>query len=365
MDWTRLFHHAPAPAHSVEINGPRFGYAVVGLGRIAEYFLEALATSSSCAVTALVSGSPGKARRMAAKYRVPHILSYAEFETLRELPGLDGVYLALPVSMHREFTERAAAIGKHVLCEKPMASTARDASAMVQACRAAGVRLSIAYRCPYTFVHQRARHLVRTGALGPKESLRIESAFGFRLGPDWRADTALAGGGSLFDVGIYPLNAARYLLEEDPGEVREASAVCDSNGLEQAIAWTSVFPSGATAACRSSYLEHLPDTLRISGSRGTLLLAPAFSHRERLQLRGTYTDDRGKTIRVHERTPHGAASQFRLEAEHLGEAVRNGMDLMTPGKDGLADMVAIEAIYRAAGVLVTGSTNEQGEHERA
>ncbi len=354
MDWAKFFRRRSEPVR-IPQSRQRFGYAVVGLGRIAEYFLDALAESPTCVVSALVSGSPDKAHRLAAKYGVPHILSYAEFNRLGELSAVDAVYLALPVSMHRQFTERAAAAGKHVLCEKPMASTAADAAAMVDACKSAAVRLSIAYRCPYTVVHQQARQLVRTGALGSQETLRIASAFGFKLGPDWRADGSLAGGGSLYDVGIYPLNASRYLLGQDPTGVRDASAVCDANGLEQTIAWTSVFPSGATAVCRSSYLEKLPDTLRITGESGTLLLAPAFSHRERMEMDGSYTDQAGKRVAVKERVLSGTASQFRLEAEHLAKCVRLGSELITPGEDGLADMIAMEAIYRAACVPVQSS----------
>jgi predicted dehydrogenase len=326
-----------------------FGYAVVGLGHIAEYFLEALRDSPTCAVTALVSGNAGKAARLAKQYRVPLTLTYMGFDRLHEHPEVDAVYLALPVSMHREYTKRAAAAGKHVLCEKPMASTAADARVMIQACRAAGVELSIAYRCPYTLVHGRARYLVRTGALG--DDLHIESGFGFKLRPGWRTDPKFAGGGSLYDVGIYPLNAARYLLGEEPCGVRESRALCDSNGLEQSISWISEFPSGATAACRSSYLEHIPDTLRITGSRGTLLLAPAFSHRERLWLKGEYADSvSGRTVSVDEPAPSLGSAQFQMEAEHLAAMVRERAVPITPGEDGLADMVAMEAIYAAAGV---------------
>jgi predicted dehydrogenase len=326
----------------------RFGYAVVGLGHIADYFLEALQDSPTCSVTALVSGNAAKASSLAKKYRAPLTLGYEEVDSLRDHPQVDAVYLALPVSMHLELTRRAAAAGKHVLCEKPMASTAAEARAMIGACRTAGVTLSIAYRCPHTAVHQRARALIRSGVLG--DDLRIESGFGFELKPGWRTDPALAGGGSLYDVGIYPLNAARYLLSEEPSGVREARAVCDSNGLEQAVSWISDFPSGATASCRSSYIEGIPDTLRVTGSRGTLLLAPAFSHRERLRLTGEYTDGSGAVIKIDEQTPRGIPSQFRMEAEQLAAVVRDVAEPITPGEDGLADMVAMEAIYAAAGV---------------
>lgn len=329
----------------------RFGYGVVGMGHIAWYFLDALRDSPTCAVAAVVSGNAEKARSVADKHRVPQALTYTDFDRVCDNPAIHAVYLALPVSMHREFTERAAAAGKHVLCEKPMASTANDARAMIAACRAANVRLSIAYRCPHTFVHQFARHLLRSGVLGTE--LRIESGFGFRLDPGWRADPSLAGGGSLYDVGIYPLNAARYLLGEEPCGVAAVSAVCDTNGLEQSIDWTSSFPSGAKAVCRSSYREYIPDTLRVTGSNGTLLLAPAFSHRERLRLTGEYMDpSTGRRMKLDEQTPSGIASQFRLEAEALAAEVRDGAQPLTPGEDGLADMVAMEAIYAAAGVTL-------------
>ena len=327
----------------------RFGYAVVGLGHIAGYFLDALRDSPTTSVTALVSGDARKAATLARKYSVARTYSYADFDRIVDDPTIDAVYLALPVSQHREFTQRAAAAGKHVLCEKPMAPSSDEAQAMIAACAAAGVQLSIAYRCPHSSAHRRLQQLVRDGALG--QNLHIESGFGFVLEAGWRDQPALAGGGSLYDVGIYPLNAARFLLGEEPCAVEAASAICDTNGLERSIEWTSLFPSGARATCRSSYAQKIPDTLRITGDNGTLLLAPAFSHRERYQIQGEYRDPQtGRTVQISEHTPTGTASEFRLEAEQLAAAVRGGDRLITPGEDGLADMVAMEAIYAAAGV---------------
>ena len=331
---------------------PRFGYAVVGLGHIAGYFLDGVAGSASCAVRALVSGDAVKAGKLAASYGVAHSRVYGEFETVCTRAGVDAVYLALPVGMHREWTERAAAAGKHVLCEKPMAATPEDAAAMVAACARAGVLLSIAYRCPHAPLHQELRLLLRRGMLGERSSIRIESGFGFTLHPGWRDAAALAGGGSLYDVGVYPLNAARFLLGEEPSGVVDASAVCDAGGMERDIRWTSVFPSGARAACRSSYQEHIPDTLRVTGDAGSLLLAPAFSHRERYRMQGQYRSETGKDVRIDRKTPSSTPSEFRLEAEQLAAAVKGDAALLTPGEDGLADTVAMEAIYKAAGVPV-------------
>ena len=326
-----------------------FGFAVVGLGRIADHFLRAVANSPTVSVTALVSSDAKKAKKIARRYAVPHTCGYGDFDWLRDRPDVHAVYLALPVSMHREFTAHSAMAGKHVLVEKPMAANAEDCCAMIANCRAAGVLLSVAYRGPYDPLHQQLRALIRDGALGRIE--RIDGQFGFKLDEsDWRSNGALAGGGSLYDVGIYPLNAARFLLGEEP--VRHTAKATKSNArLETSIDWTSFFPSGAEAHCRSSYLERQTDTLAVHGTAGSLTLDPAFSHTSRFRLRGHYTHPHtGERVEVDTATPDTTPSHFRLEAEHLAHCARTGAPLLTPGADGLHDLEAIAAIYQAAGV---------------
>ncbi len=326
-----------------------FGFAVVGLGRIADHFLRAVANSPTVRVTALVSSDAKKAKKIARRYGVPHTCGYGDFDWLRDRPDVHAVYLALPVSMHREFTAHSAMAGKHVLVEKPMAANAEDCCAMIADCRAAGVLLSVAYRCPYDPLHQQLRTLIRDGALGRIE--RIEGQFGFKLDEsDWRFNGALAGGGSLYDVGIYPLNAARFLLGEEPTH-HTATATASASGLETGIDWTSFFPSGAEARCRSSYLQRQTDTLAVHGKAGTLTLDPAFSHTSRFRMRGDYTHPHtGERVEVDTSTPNSTPSHFRLEAEHLAYCARTGAPLLTPGEDGLHDLKAMEAIYRAADV---------------
>lgn len=327
----------------------KFGFAVVGLGHIAKPFLEELHGSLTCRVSAVVSGDAAKASATAKKYGADATYSYADFDQIANNPAIDAVYLALPVSLHREYTERAAAAGKHVLCEKPMASTAADAEAMIAACHNAGVRLSIAYRCPHTMPHKHLRELVQTGVFGPLSSLRIESGFGFQLKPGWRDQGTLAGGGSLWDVGIYPLNAARFLLGEEPIAVEDASATCDANGMEREVRWTSVFPSGARAVCISSYERDIPDTLRITGEFGTALMAPAFRWQEPYRIRGEVHNpsyNRPMEIRVRELD----FPEFRLEAEELAAAVREDRNTITPGEDGLRDLHAMENIYHVVNI---------------
>ena len=326
-----------------------FGYAVVGLGRIAEHFLDGIQGSFLVRATALVSGDAAKAGKLAKRYDVPFTCGYDDFESLGSRADVQAVYLALPVSMHREFTARAAKAGKHVLVEKPMASDAGECRAMVEDCRSAGVLLSVAYRCPFDPMHRQLRGLIADGALGRVE--RLESTFGFELAADdWRWNNTLAGGGSAYDVGVYPLNAARFLMAAEP-EIVEAKATVNPLGMESSIAWTMQFPDGVEARCKSSYLERLPGVLTVRGSAGELTLDPAFTHRERIRLRGWYTDPAlGKRVEVDAAAPRETPSHFRLEAEHLAECVRTAQPVITSGEDGLRDMELVAQMYAMADV---------------
>src|SRR5215469_5369889 len=180
------------------------GYCIVGLGRISmQQFMPAIRMSKKSKVTALVSGHRDKAERMAAEYGVPSrsIYSYQNYDEIGRNPDIDAVYIALPNSMHAEYTIRAAKAGKHVLCEKPMATNVEDSRAMIKTCESAGKKLMIAYRCQYEPANLRAVQLIREGKLGSIQS--IESSFGFPIAPnEWRLDKKLAGGGPLMDVGI-------------------------------------------------------------------------------------------------------------------------------------------------------------------
>ncbi len=182
----------------------KVGYCVIGLGTIADHFMRGVQASSNSTITGLVSGHRDKAERIAAHYGVPRssIYSYEDMDRFRDNKAIDAVYVALPNSMHAEYTIRSAKAGKHVLCEKPMSTTVKEAEDMIAACKAANVKLMIAYRLHYEPLHLKAVKLIKDGALGRVET--INGAFGFNAAPGaWRINKALAGGGSLFDVGIY------------------------------------------------------------------------------------------------------------------------------------------------------------------
>ncbi|MDE3162335.1 MAG: Gfo/Idh/MocA family oxidoreductase, partial [Acidobacteriota bacterium] len=138
-----------APSLPAQPSGEKTGYAIIGLGRIADHFMAGIRNTSNSRVAALVSGHRDKAERIAADYGVPStsIYSYENFDEIAKNKDVQAVYVALPNSMHAEYTIRAAKAGKHVLCEKPMSTSIADAEAMIAACKAANVKLMIAYRC--------------------------------------------------------------------------------------------------------------------------------------------------------------------------------------------------------------------------
>src|SRR6266481_9133047 len=184
------------PPVGVAQDGERkVGYCVIGLGRIADHFLRGVQASSNSKITGLVSGHRDKAERIAAQYGVPKssIYSYEDMDRFRDNKTIDAVYVALPNSMHAEYTIRSAKAGKHVLCEKPMSTTVSEAEAMIAACKTAQVKLMIAYRLHFEPTNLRAIKLIRDGALGKVQSIVSSNGFNIKAG-EWRVDKKLAGG---------------------------------------------------------------------------------------------------------------------------------------------------------------------------
>ena len=342
-----------APGLSAQQPGRSLRYCIVGLGRISmQHFMPATRLSKYGRVTALVSGHRDKAEKMAAEYGVPSksIYSYQDYDAIARNPEIDAVYIALPNSMHAEYTIRAAKAGKHVLCEKPMATSAADAQAMIDACRAARRKLMIAYRCQFEPINLRAVGLIRSGKLGKVEA--INSGFGFNIGAgEWRLNRKLAGGGPLMDVGIYSLNACRYLTGEEPVGVQAYSSVIDQDGrfreVEENLSWSMKFPSGAVASCNTTYGANMTGFFRVFGSRGVIHVENAFGY-----------DGQHLTAAVEGEAPINEASterdpaQFPRLADHLAECVFDNKEPKCAGEEGLRDMKLMAAIYkscRAAG----------------
>lgn len=328
------------------------GYAAVGLGTISDIFMRACANSQSAKITALVTGHPDtKGTKYAAMYGIPKssIYTYETFDRIRENSGVDAIYVGLPNSMHCEYTIRGAQAGKHVLCEKPMAISSAECRRMTEACHQAKVKLMIGYRVQYEPLWKQAIEIIESGQMGQLESFH-GGFFGQQPAGAWRLKKSFGGGGALMDLGIYPLNAIRHITGEEPADFSAIVATRDHSGrfseVEQSMEWTMEFPSGIIAACGCSYGQRGPSSLSINGEKGYLIVEPGFNY-DGLHLRGEIA---GRQIDQPSTNRH--PYQFMVEAEHFADCVRNGMDPVSTGDEGLKDMLAIEAIYKSAGAPI-------------
>jgi predicted dehydrogenase len=334
----------------------KIGYCMIGLGRISmDHFMPGLLTSKNSRLTGLVSGHRDKALAQAAKYGVPEssIYTYENMDQIKNNPAIDAVYVALPNSMHAEYTIRSARAGKHVLCEKPISTSVADAQAMIKACKDANKKLMIAYRCHYEPTNLRAMQLIRDGRIG--KIMGIESANGFKeRAGEWRLDRKLAGGGPLMDMGVYSLNACRYLTGEEPVELKAYSSTIDHDGrfdtVEENVSWTMKFPSGALASCNTTYGASMNGFYRVHGSMGYLYAEPAFSY-QGLHLTGMISNpDGGKPISLDEPNTAQDPSQFTTQADYFSDCVLQDKTPKTAGEEGLLDMQYMSKIYQSCGL---------------
>jgi len=202
--------------------GKKVGWAIVGLGSLSiNQILPAFAKCEKSKVVALVSGHPDKANKLALRYGVDlkNIYNYQNYDQLKNNPEVDVIYIVLPNGMHAEYTIRGHQAGKHVLSEKPMANTPAECQQMIDAARKANRKLMVAYRCRYEPYNQEAIRMARQQELGPIKVILADHGFNIGDPTQWRLNKDLAGGGSLMDIGIYSLQAARYISGEEPSEI--------------------------------------------------------------------------------------------------------------------------------------------------
>ncbi len=334
--------------------GERVGFAIVGLGRLSiDQILPAFAQTKYCKPVALVSGSDGsldKARKLAAQYGIRNnaVLRYADYEKLADMPEVKVIYIVLPNSMHAEYVVRGAKAGKHILCEKPMATSVADCEHMIAACRAANVKLMIAYRQQYEPMNREIVKMAQSGKLGTLRSFIATNSQNEGTPAQWRLNRKLAGGGCLPDVGIYCLNAARFLTGEEPVEVFGQTFQPKDDPrfteVEATCSFSMRFPSGLLATCSTGYAGHSSQFLRLEGSEAWAELSPAFSYHG-LKLRtGRLVDGH----EVHAEPSFPDKDQFALEMDHMAMCVTNETEPHTPGEEGLQDQRITDAIYESA-----------------
>ena len=326
--------------------GRKLGWALVGLGSLSiNQIMPAFARCEKSRLTAFVSGSPEKARTLASRYGVDekHIYTYADYERIRDNPDIDVIYVVLPNSMHAEYTVRALKAGKHVLCEKPMANTPAECRQMIDAAKAADRRLMVAYRLRYEPYTQALIKSVRDEEMGPLRLVLADAGFSIGDPKQWRLRKAMAGGGSLMDIGIYALNAARYITGEEPVAVQAMQHSTPGDPrfteVEENVAFQLRFPSGVLANCTSSYGSPL-NRFRGVGTKGWIELEPALSYGG-LRMRASM----GRTI---EERFHPVVDHFAAEMDHLSGCVMDGTEPLTPGEEGLKDLQIMMAIYESA-----------------
>lgn len=327
----------------------KLGYAIVGLGSYGlDVIIPQFANCMHSRLAAVVSGDPVKAKRVAAEHGLPAsaIYSYASFDSIRNNPDVDIVYVCLPNALHAEYTIRAAKAGKHVMCEKPMAVSVAECEAMIAACKTANRKLMIGYRCHFEAYNLEAMRLAHTGAAGKIRYVRSEHGFVQRDPAKWRLKRALSGGGSLMDMGIYSLQAARYMTGEEPIAVtaRESTDRRDPRftEVEDMIDWTLEFPSGAIAGCQSMYSAN-QNRILLMGDAGRVELEPATRYEGNQMWVGK--DGRERAITP---PPGPGKTQFAGQLDHLADCVRTGREPIVSGEEGLRDMRIVEAIYRSA-----------------
>ncbi len=333
----------------------RVGVAIVGLGRLTlEQILPAFGEAKRCKPVALVSGDQAKARQVAQQYgiKAQNLYSYQNYDDIKNNPDVDVIYIVLPNSMHAEYTVRGAQAGKHILCEKPMATNVKEAQQMVDACKRANKKLMIAYRIQYEPYNRSVMQMVRGGELGAVKVL--EMANGQNQGGDlnqWRLKRALAGGGSLPDVGLYCLNTARFLTGEEPVEI-SANMYSTPNDprfteVEENVNWMMRFPSGIQAVCSTSYGWHENRYYRVLGAEKWAQMSPAFSYNN-LRLMVGHKSKENPKFEVLEERQLAPKNQFALEMDHMAECVQDNKQPFTPGEEGLQDHRLMAAIYEAA-----------------
>jgi len=316
-------------------------YAVVGLGHIAQVavlpaFKHAARNSR---LTVLVSGDPRKRREVGRKYRVDKTYSYAEYDQC--LSEVDAVYIALPNSMHAEYTRRAAQAGVHVLCEKPMAVTVEECEAMIDACRQHRVKLMIAYRLHFEAINLAVIDLVRKGRIGPPKFFNSSFSLTVRDG-NIRAKKSM-GGGSLYDIGVYCINAARHIFRAEPKEVLAMAVNSGARRVREIDESTGAllrFDGERVAAFVTSFNAGDVGSYRVVGTKGDVFVNPAYEYAEGLRYELTID---GKTTRKRA----GKRDQFAAELLYFSDCVLKNRQPEPSGEEGLQDVRIVQALLES------------------
>jgi predicted dehydrogenase len=331
-------------------------YAVVGLGHIAQVaVLPAFANARrNSKLAALVSGDPVKLAELGKKYEVKHRYSYDGYDALLRSGEIDAVYIALPNSLHCEYAVRAAQAGIHVLCEKPLAVTEEECERMEGAAREANVKLMAAYRLHFERANLEAVETARSGRLG--EPRHFSSVFTMQVVPGNIRTRPELGGGVLYDIGIYCINAARALFGDEPIEVRAMTAGTLGD-VEESVSALLRFPNERLASFVCSFAAAKVSHYRLVGTKGDLVLDPGYEYagalRHKLTINGESRERR-----------FAKRDQFAPELLYFSDCVLQNRQPEPGAREGLADVRVIRALYRSAEIGQSVSLAPYAKPER-
>lgn len=321
----------------------RLGVALLGLGRYSTNELgPALRQTKRCYLAGVITGHPEKGEKWAADYSLSKksIYNYGNLERIADNPEIDIVYVVTPPALHPDFAIRVAKAGKHVISEKPMATSVADCDRMIAACKTAKVKLAIGYRLHYDLYHKELMRLAREQDFGP--FMKMTGDRGFVFGERaWRIDKKLAGGGPMMDLGIYIVHGAcmaangaapvSVTAHEEPKTKPELF-----NDVEETIRWTMDFAGGAKLDAVTSF-NHSADQFRAEGTKGWIdFKQHAFTYR------GIVCETSGGPLN------YPAINQQAAHMDDFADCILTGRDTPVPGELGRRDIQIITAIYEAA-----------------
>src|SRR5687767_801908 len=317
--------------------------AIMGLGSYGTRVADAMQSCTRAKLTGVISGTPSKIKKWQSKYNIPekNCYNYENFDNIKNNPDIDAVYIITPNGLHKDQTIRVAKAGKHVICEKPMAVNAKEGQEMVDACKAANVKLLIGYRIHF---EPKTLEIVRMRMDGELGKVRFfQGLSGFTIGDpnQWRLNKQLAGGGSLMDIGIYAINGSRYMIGEEPIWVTAQETKTDTvkfkEGVDETIQFQLGFPSGAVASCLSTYNMNNLDRFFLNGEKGYAELQPSTG----------YGPIRGKTHKGELTQPH--ITHQTIQMDEMAGIILQGKQPVVPvdGEEGVKDLKIIDAIYAA------------------
>lgn len=323
-------------------NKKKLGVALVGLGYYSTDLLApALQKTDHCELRGIVTGSPEKIPAWQEKYGIKdsNVYNYENMHTIAENDDIDVIYIVLPTGLHAEYAIKAANAGKHVWCEKPMARTAKECQNIIDACNKNNVKLSIGYRMQHEDNTQTIMKWAETEPFGRIKNVQAAAGYnGSTINP-WKLEKEM-GGGAMYDMGVYPLNAARYSTGMEPVAVTATQTTKRPqmfDEVDETTIFDLEFPGGIMANCRTSFGESM-NNLEVNCEDGWYYLRPFQS----------YSGVSGKASDGTVLEPFGK-NQQAVQMDDDALAILNDTPVMVPGEEGMKDIVIVEKIYESAG----------------